>query len=423
MSKVLVTGHKSPDTDSYCSALSYAYLKNALGVEAEAIAAGAPNKETQFVLDYFKVTPPRIVKDFYVKVSQVMQAVPAVDAKATVKEVALWYKEHQMNRVPVVNGDQFVGMIVPPRMIDFTLTELAEGTSKTAGDYAVLRDGLAVTPDTPLKDFVGNHCGFSAVVEDGKYLGVVSNRAEYPKEKQEVILVDHNEKVQIIDGIEEAEIIENIDHHRIGGLTTEKPIFIHYEPVGCTCTIVAGLFKLHDVEIPVQIAGLLLSAIISDTVLFRSPTCTEKDKATAMELAAIAGVNLEEYGLSMLKAGAGVDDLTPEEIVHTDMKEFSAAGKVITIAQISVMDTEDVLSRIDAIYEALEGLRASKDYEASYLMITNILEESTRLLFAGNVEATVEAAFKAAPADHMVYLANTMSRKKQIVPPILGAMK
>ena len=313
MNEVLVTGHKSPDTDSICSAIAYARLKAATGTPALPICSGAPNKETAFALAYFGAECPRVVKSF--------------------KEFA------------------------------------ADGT--------------------------------------------------VPK----VILVDHNEAAQIIDDIDIAEIVENIDHHRIGGLTTEKPIFIHYEPVGCTSTIVFDLYRLHGVEVQKQTAGLMLSAIISDTVLFRSPTTTEKDKKAAHALADLAGVDLEAYGFEMLKAGADISDLSVKDIVRTDMKEFSAADKTITIAQISVMDASGVLADKSNLLAALEGLRSKGEYAASYLMVTDILKESTDLLYAGESDATVSAAFESEAADGSVFLPNTMSRKKQIVPPILHVMK
>lgn len=307
MATLLVTGHKNPDTDSICSAISYAALKNALGIEAKPIRAGEVNKETAYALDYFQVEAPELVTKFQ------------------------------------------------------------------AGD--------------------------------------------------KVILVDHNEKKQIIDGIDDAEIVENIDHHRIGGLTTEAPIFIHYEPVGCTATIITNMYALEGVEIPKQIAGLLLSAILSDTVLFRSPTCTEKDKKAAEKLAAIAGVDIETYGFEMLKAGANVSDLTDEQVVRNDMKEFSAGDKTITISQVSVMDTAELLAKKEALTSALEALRSAGNYAASFLMVTNIMEESTNLLYAGEVDTVVADAFQKETKDKEVYLPGVMSRKKQIVPPLLAAWK
>lgn len=420
---IFVTGHKSPDTDSICSAIGYAHYKTEMGAHAVAICAGTPNKETAFALSYFGVEAPPVVKDFYVKVREVLEMIPAVDRDATLSDIATWKQSYDLNRIPVVDGNTFVGLIHPPVLANAALEALSGGKDVRAKDIVSTCEHHVVSPQTPLHSLGGKHCGYMAVVEEGTYLGMVNARAEFPKDKQEVILVDHNESVQIIDGIEEAEIIENIDHHRIGGLTTEKPIFIYYEPVGCTGTIVANFYRKEGVTLPKHIAGLLLSAIISDTVLFRSPTCTDKDVETAKYLAEVAEVELEAYGMEMLKAGADVSGLTHAEIVRTDMKEFGADGQIITIAQISLMDTTDVLAERAELVAALEGLRQEGNYTASYLMVTNILEESTMLLYSGDVDAVVARAFGQEPTEHGVYLEKTMSRKKQIVPPILGAMK
>lgn len=420
---IFVTGHKNPDTDSFCSAISYAYFKQQKGFDAKAICAGNPNKETAFALQYFGVEQPPLVKDFYVKVVDVMEEIPALDSNASLKDLAAWRKEYKINRIPVVKDGKFLGLIFPPSLAEAVLAEaIGEAKDTKVGQIVEADQTHVLSPDCPLHDLKGKHCGHLAIVDGDTYLGMVHSHAPMPKEKQKVILVDHNEKVQIIDGIEEAQIFENIDHHRIN-LTTDNPIFIHYEPVGCTCTIVANFYRDHKVEIPKHIAGLLLSAIISDTVLFRSPTCTEKDIETAKFLAPIAGVDLEAYGMELLKAGADVSDLTNEQIVRTDMKEFSSAGNVVSIAQISLMDTSDILAKQDAIVAALEGLRAEHNYQASYLMVTNILEESTDLLYSGDVDAIVAKAFNQEPKDKGVHLVKTMSRKKQIVPPVLEAMK
>jgi manganese-dependent inorganic pyrophosphatase len=172
-----------------------------------------------------------------------------------------------------------------------------------------------------------------------------------------------------------------------------------------------------------EIAGLLLSAIISDTVLFRSPTCTEQDKEAAAALAAIAGVKIEEYGMAMLKAGANVSDMSPDEIAHNDMKEFSENGQVISISQVQVMDTQDLLDQKDILLNAMEKMRAGAQYNGTFLMITSIIDESTNLLFAGNMDDVVNKAFSKEVISKEVYLPNVMSRKKQIVPPILAALK
>ncbi len=420
---IFVTGHKSPDTDSFCSAIAYANLKNLMGIKAQPICAGKASKETSFALNYFGIDHPQIVTSFAVRVGDVASKVPALTASATLKDALAWRKEYGFNRVPVVEGSTFKGLILPKNLIDALATAWQDGKEVTVGDIMSTAKCQIVPADTKLREFDRGHAGGFPVVDGDTYVGMIAADAEMPKEKQQVVLVDHNEKVQIIDDIEDAEIIENIDHHRIGGLTTENPIFIHYEPVGCTCTIVANLYWQYGQDIPKHIAGVLLSAIISDTVLFRSPTCTPKDKETATKLAAIAGVDLEAYGMEMLKAGADVSDFSNEQIVRTDMKEFSANDKVITIGQISVMDTTDLLAKKADLLKALEELRSSNNYSASYLMITNILEESTNLLYSGEADAIVEGAFSKKPEGQEVFLPKTMSRKKQIVPPILGAMK
>lgn len=306
-----VSGHKSPDTDSICSAIAFANFKTQMGTSATPVCAGSANKETTFILNHFNVAHPQIVENW-------------------------------------------------------------ETFAPNGGD---------------------------------------------------LFLIDHNESKQIIDGYKSMNLVGVVDHHRIGDFETDGPVYIHMEPVGCSGTIVANMYFDNNQEIPQTIAGLMLSAIISDTVLFRSPTCTPKDKATAEKLAPIAGVDIESYGLDMLKAGADVSDLTNDQIVRTDMKEFSEAGQTISIGQISVMDTTELLAKRDELVAALEALRSSNNYAASYIMITNILKESTDLLYSGDADAVVSKAFNTEVKDNGVFLENTMSRKKQIVPPILGAMK
>lgn len=305
MSKVFVTGHKNPDTDSICSALSYAALKQAQGVEAVAVRLGEVNKETQYALDYFQVEAPELI----------------------------------------------------------------------------------------------------ASVE----------------EKQAVMLVDHNEPAQSVDGLDKAELLEIVDHHRLGGLNTANPIFVHIEPVGCTATIITKMFDCQKVELPKKVAGLLLSAIASDTVLFKSPTCTEQDKAAAEKLAVIAGVNLKEYGMAMLKAGADLGDLTPAQIAKTDSKPFSFGNYKAIVAQISVMDTADILAKKAELVAAMQELCQNEGYDMSLLMVTDIMEESTELVFVGEPKQLIADAFGKDASGDSIYLPGVMSRKKQIVPQLTEA--
>lgn len=420
--QIFVTGHKNPDTDSICSSIAYAKLKQLQGINAAAIRAGEPSKETAFALDYFHVTPQPLVKDFYVKVGEAVYSdVEGLAINASLKDAAKWFADHESDVAPVVDNGQFIGVLEKDQLADqFIKTVLGEELSTVKG--LVHDPELVFSPtdnghDVPEK-------GRYAVVENGKYVGMVCASSIAAVEKQQVILVDHNEKKQIIDGIDEASIVGVIDHHRIGGtLATDGPISILFKTVGCTATIVTGLYEQAGIAIPKDVAGLLLSAVISDTVLFRSPTCTPEDREAAEKLANIAGVDIEKYGMEMLKAGANVSDLTPDQIVHNDMKEFVGGDATFTVAQVQVMDTTDLLNQKQVLLNALEKLRAEHNYVASFLMITSIIDESTNLIFAGNMDEAVSAAFGKDVLDKEVYLPKVMSRKKQVIPPILSAMK
>lgn len=309
MSKVFVTGHKSPDTDSIAAAVSYSYLKRQMGMDAVAARAGEINKESAFALDYFKVEEPVL------------------------------------------------------------LTSVA--------------------------------------------------RKNPEDEKVKIILVDHNESKQCVDGIKDAEVLELVDHHRLGDFETDTPIFILIRPVGCVNTIIYGLYKQYGVKPSKEVAGMMLSAIISDTVLFRSPTCTEEDRQAVLELAEIAGVDYEKYGMEMLKAGADISDYPAEKLAHNDTKEFEAGGRVFSCGQISVMDLAPINAKKDEIMKALEAAKAEKHYEASYLMVTNILTEDTYLWFTAGAEEAAEKAFGKKSENGYVYLPKVMSRKKQVAPFLL----
>lgn len=311
MSKVIVIGHKSPDTDSIGAAISYSYLQRQMGVEAIAGRAGELNKESKFALEYFGVEAP-------------------------------------------------------------------------------------------------------------EFISSVARKSE-SDEKQKVILVDHNESKQCVDGIQDAEVIEVVDHHRLGDFETSNPIFMLFCPVGCVNTIIYNLYKMRGIQPTKAVAGMMLSAIISDTVLFRSPTTTDKDREAVKELAELAGVDYEQYGMEMLKAGADISDYSAEQLASNDRKEFESAGNTFTVGQISVMDVAPINAKKDAIMAVLEKNKAEKGYVASYLMVTDILAEDTFLWFTDGAQEIVEAAFEKKADNQCVYLPKVMSRKKQVSPPLIKA--
>lgn len=301
MGKTLVFGHKNPDTDSICSAIAYAELKRALGVDAEAVRLGDVNGETQYALDTFGVAAPRLVEE-------------------------------------------------------------------------------------------------------------VSGEAE------QVILVDHNERQQSAADLDRVRVAEVIDHHRIANFETKDPLYYRAEPVGCTATILLKLYKEKGVEVRREIAGLMLSAIISDSLLFKSPTCTEEDVAAARELAAIAGVDAETYGLEMLKAGADLGKKTVDELLSLDAKEFTMGSAKVEIAQVNTVDVNDVLARQAEIEEAMGRIVADKGLDLFLFVITDILNSDSVAITAGPASDAVEQAYNVKLEGNRAPLKGIVSRKSQIVP-------
>ncbi|EAD5401814.1 manganese-dependent inorganic pyrophosphatase [Listeria monocytogenes] len=300
MTKTLVFGHKNPDTDTICSAISYAELKKAQGADIEAVRLGELNSETAFVLDYFQVTAPRLVQ-------------------------------------------------------------------------------------------------------------TVAN------EVSEVALVDHNERQQSVDDIDDVTVTAVVDHHRIANFETSDPLYYRAEPVGCTTTILLKMFRENEVEVSNTVAGLMLSAIISDTLLFQSPTCTEEDKVAAQKLAQIADVDIQSYGMEMLKAGADVSKKTVAELL-LDAKEFNMNDNKVEIAQINVVDVNDVLSRRAEVEALMTQNIVDKGLDLYLFVITNILTNDSVGIAIGSKTAVVEEAYGVKFVENQAPLKGVVSRKKQVVP-------
>ncbi len=242
-------------------------------------------------------------------------------------------------------------------------------------------------------------------------------------ETDTVILVDHNERQQSASDIEEVRVLEVIDHHRIANFETADPLYYRAEPVGCTATILNKIYKEKGVEVTKQMAGLMLSAIISDSLLFKSPTCTDEDVAAANELAEIAGVDAQEYGLEMLKAGADMSSKSIAELVTLDAKEFSMGTAKVEVAQVNVVDTNDVLGRQAELEAAMETLIKEKGLDLFLLVVTDILENDSTALALGSKQAEVEKAFNVKLENNTAVLKGVVSRKKQIVPVLTDAIK
>ncbi|MGO4547151.1 manganese-dependent inorganic pyrophosphatase [Paenibacillus sp. 2TAB23] len=250
------------------------------------------------------------------------------------------------------------------------------------------------------------------------YFGIKAPRLieNVADETDTVILVDHNERQQSANDIDRVQVLEVIDHHRIANFETSAPLYFRAEPVGCTATILNKLYKENGVEIRKEIAGLMLSAIISDSLLFKSPTCTEQDVAAARELAEIAGVDADSYGLDMLKAGADLSDKTIAQLISLDAKEFSMGSYKVEIAQVNAVDTNDVLSRQAELEAALNDIIATKGLDLFLLVVTDILNNDSVALALGAQAAAVEKAYNVTLSDSKAVLKGVVSRKSQIVP-------
>ncbi|WP_067846965.1 manganese-dependent inorganic pyrophosphatase [Alicyclobacillus mali (ex Roth et al. 2021)] len=271
---------------------------------------------------------------------------------------------------------------------------------------------VALGEPNPETQFVLSHFGVAAPRVVESVAGEVG----------EVILVDHNERQQSALDVDQVKVVEVIDHHRIANFETADPLYYRAEPVGCTATILNKLYKEKNVSIPRHVAGIMLSAIISDTLLLKSPTCTEEDVKAARELAELAGVKLEEYGLQMLKAGADLSQKTVGELLTLDAKEFQMGNHKVEIAQVNAVDVNDVLAKKAEILQAIEKKIAEKGLDLFFFVVTDILNNDSVGLALGSAAHAVEEAYGVTLEEHQALLKGVVSRKKQIVPVLTEAL-
>lgn len=265
------------------------------------------------------------------------------------------------------------------------------------------------------------HRHFPIVDEEGKVKGIISKRHILDIQKKPVILVDHNERGQSARGIEQAEIREIIDHHRIANIDTVGPVYLRAEPVGCTSTIVAKMYEEHNIMPPKEIAGLMLSAILSDTLIFKSPTCTPTDERMAKRLAKIAEVNLEEYGMDLIAAGTSLEGVPASELLEMDRKPFTLGKYSTAVAQINTGDFKSIYKMRDEILAEMEALRERENLELVVLMVTDVIVGGTELFAVGPEKWIIERAFELPKGDDSIFLKDVYSRKKQIIPQLTAA--
>ena len=541
--KVVVIGHRNPDTDSICSAIAYAELKNRTStLVCEPRRAGKMNQETEFVLKKFGVTPPRMCTDVNPKIRDVdyreMPGIPGstslrrawkimrdqqidtlsitsadneLEGIITVKDLATANMDvfdtavlaksrtSYKNILETLNGTMVVGnadavcttghikigtatpellessvekgdivilsnryesqlcaiekeasllIICNGAKVGRTIQRIADETgvaimttpvdTYAAGklisqcapiSYYMTRDNiLKFTLVTPVADVLRvmakvRHRYFPILDEDGKYCGMVSRRNVIALRKRRIILVDHNEATQAVEGFDQAEILEIIDHHRIGSLETSGPVYFRNQPVGCTATIVTQMYDENGVAIPQKTAGLLLAAILSDTLVFRSPTCTPIDVNAANRLAKIAGVDINEFANEMFEAGEKLDGKTAEEVFLQDFKVFMCGDIRFGVAQGSYMTRKNLQAAQALLQPYLEEARNKQNVEDLYMLLTDVPKEESVVICTGRYAAEVLSdGFEIQPAaDGSWTLPGVVSRKKQFIPAMMSA--
>ena len=541
--KVVVIGHRNPDTDSICSAIAYAELKNKTSdLVCEARRAGKMNQETEFVLKKFGVTPPRMCTDVNPKIRDVdYRQIPGISGSTSLRKaweimrdqkidtLAVTSEEDELQGVITVkdiataNMDLFdtgilaksrtsyrniletlgATMVVGSEDAECTTGHIRIGTatpemlesSMEKGDIVILTNryesqlcaiekeasliiicngakvgrtiqhiaaetGVAImsapcdtyaaaklisqcapisyymtrdniikfTLVSPVADVTRvmakvRHRYFPILDADGKYCGMISRRNIINLRKRRIILVDHNEATQAVEGFDQAEILEIIDHHRIGSLETSGPVYFRNQPVGCTATIITQMYDENGMEIPPQIAGLLLAAILSDTLVFRSPTCTPLDEALAKRLAKIAGVDIDEFASEMFEAGEKLDGKTAEEVFLQDFKVFMCGDIRFGVAQGSYMTRKNLLAAEALLQPYLEEARNKQNVEDIYMLLTDVPKEESVVISDGRYASEVLSdGFETQPAeDGSFTLPGVVSRKKQFIPALMTA--
>lgn len=541
--QVYVIGHKNPDTDSICSAIAYANLKNQISDKCyEAKRAGQVNNETKYVLEKFEVETPELIDDVGTQIRDVaIKKIDGIESGISLKKAWNMMKDTSNSTLPVTSDGKLEGIIsvndIATANMDIyetgilalsktpyrNILDTLEGTMVVGDEEGYVEDGKiligAANPDlmenyiekndilitgnrfeshlcaiemnagcivvcmgasvsktikklamqnncriistpyetyvaarlinqsTPIRyfmrkenivtfeedDYISDmketvtkirYRDFPVLDTNGNYCGMLSRRSLINMNRKKIILVDHNEKSQAVDGIEEAEIMEIIDHHRIGNLETLAPVYFRNQPLGCTATIIYQMYLELGVELDKKIAGLLCSAILSDTLMFRSPTCTDLDKAAAEKLAQIAEVNIEEHAEKMFRAGSSLQDKSTEEIFYQDYKKFASNGIKFGAGQITSMDGEELAALKPKILPFMENACKSSSADMLFFMLTDVIHESTELLFVGeDARNIVERAFGVKPEESSIVMKNIVSRKKQVIPQLINAMQ
>ena len=451
-SPVIVVGHKNPDNDAICSAVGYAYLRSELAKREAARTGEEPvayvpmrlgplPPETAQVLADNGIAAPEVLSHVHARVSDVMSQNPiSIRHDATLLEAGRLLRTHNIRALVVTDDEGRYHGLITTRMIaeryvaaTDVLAEDGSNSMAVAGDLIsslgqkveeiTETDVLVLEKDGLLKEAVEDLMASSlreAVVldDDGFCIGIVTRSDVASRPRRKVVLVDHNERRQAVNGIEEADIVEIVDHHRIGDISTANPIQFLNLPVGSTATIVALEFERYGVEIPRGIARVLLSAVMTDTVILKSPTATQIDREVVERLGEAAGVDPIEFGLSVFKCRGGERDMPVGRLVGADSKEFQVGDATVLIAQRETVDLPAVMEREEEIRAYMRTVIADRGYELILLMVTDIMAEGSQFICEGNCRI-VERAFGIECVPGGTWMPGILSRKKQVAARIL----
>lgn len=445
---IYIVGHKNPDNDSIAAAVGLAYLKTQLAKRKQANGAhadvptyipcrlGPLPAESKWVLDTYGVEEPHLIKDAHPHVAQLMNcAAPQIYDEVTLLDAMSAIKKADSNVAVVLNETGSFEFLVTSSSIGHCLVTAASGQgdqvmgSITSGlvqnvSHAAMKNVAQVTPDMSREEAeaalnAAHTCWAVVVDENNTVLGTLHRHDIHHAKPLNFILVDHNESTQTADGMEDANVIEVIDHHRIGDFTTAAPIEYLALPWGSTATIITTRFRALGVDIPKSIAAVLLSAILTDTVILKSPTATDIDEEQVAYLSDILGVDPTEFGMKIFKTRGGDSDMPIEKFVAADSKEFDLGSTTVLISQHETVDSETSMKREDEARAYMKKLQSDKGYGFVLLLVTDILKEGSYFLVEGD-HSLINKVF-GIDSSKAVWMPGVMSRKKQVAAPILSA--